>query len=303
MKIGVIGLGNIAQKAYLPIMMTKHPDIDWHLCTRNEEKLKRIGQQYRINNLHTSVESLVSAGVDAAFVHAPTTMHGEVIRKLLNNKIDVYVDKPVSENIDETKALYELAEKQKCLLMAGFNRRYAPMVKKLKSIEDKNLLIIQKNRASNNKKETTFMIYDIFIHPLDTALYLLDEEVEQFSSRVIEKDGKLQQVWAMIETKSSSCLVSVNVLAGANNETMEVQSPSGIAKVDDLSEYHQIKPNSKQVETFPDWEHTLTKRGFVPIIQEFIEAVENKKESPISYKSSIQSHEYCQKILDESGIE
>ena len=43
MKIGIIGLGNISQKAYLPVMMAMDKEIEWHLFTRDQEKLAKIG--------------------------------------------------------------------------------------------------------------------------------------------------------------------------------------------------------------------------------------------------------------------
>ena len=39
MRIGVIGLGNICEKAYLPVI-TAIEDVELIFCTRNEEKLK-----------------------------------------------------------------------------------------------------------------------------------------------------------------------------------------------------------------------------------------------------------------------
>ena len=40
MRIGIIGLGDIAQKAYLPVLNEKE-GIELVLCTRNKEKLER----------------------------------------------------------------------------------------------------------------------------------------------------------------------------------------------------------------------------------------------------------------------
>lgn len=34
-KIGIIGLGGISQKAYLPVMMAMGQEVEWHLYTRN----------------------------------------------------------------------------------------------------------------------------------------------------------------------------------------------------------------------------------------------------------------------------
>lgn len=46
MKIGIIGLGDIAQKAYLPII-TQHSDVELVFCTRNSEVLNQLARRYR----------------------------------------------------------------------------------------------------------------------------------------------------------------------------------------------------------------------------------------------------------------
>ncbi|WPP09786.1 hypothetical protein SIN07_02710 [Pediococcus inopinatus] len=41
-KIDVMGLGNIAQKAYLPVMASLQDQYEWHFCTRNDEKRRKL---------------------------------------------------------------------------------------------------------------------------------------------------------------------------------------------------------------------------------------------------------------------
>lgn len=48
MKIGIIGLGDIAQKAYLPVI-TQLPNIELVFCTRNANALESLAKQYRIS--------------------------------------------------------------------------------------------------------------------------------------------------------------------------------------------------------------------------------------------------------------
>ena len=50
MKIGIIGLGGIAQKAYLPVL-TQMKDVELILSTRNQETLKSIQEKYHIQSL------------------------------------------------------------------------------------------------------------------------------------------------------------------------------------------------------------------------------------------------------------
>jgi virulence factor len=46
LRVGMVGLGDIAQKAYLPVL-TARPDVELHLLTRDRAKLDRIGGRSR----------------------------------------------------------------------------------------------------------------------------------------------------------------------------------------------------------------------------------------------------------------
>lgn len=111
MKIGLIGLGDIAEKAYLPVLSRKE-NIHLHLYTRKQNVLLRIGKQYRINSLHDSLNSLIESGVKGAFVHVSTEAHFKIVKQLLENDIHVYVDKPVTSSLKSTKILLDLAKKR-----------------------------------------------------------------------------------------------------------------------------------------------------------------------------------------------
>ncbi|MGP6140134.1 MULTISPECIES: Gfo/Idh/MocA family protein [unclassified Jeotgalibaca] len=297
LKIAVIGIGNIAQKAYLPVISQMRSDIEWHLVTRNQQVLNDVGQAYGFRHLHQSIEALEGIELDAAFVHNATHVHYETIKFLLKKGVHVYVDKPISENLAESKELLALAEEKRVLLTVGFNRRFAPMVKKLKDIPDKKMIFIQKDRV-NNDEEVRFAIYDLFIHILDTALYLLDDPIIASQSRITEEDGKLKRVWLCLETEQTTAIVSMNYEAGAKQEKIEVQSLAGIHRVTDLTELQILEKNRAITESFGDWTGTLEKRGFAPLIESFIEGVSTGI-NPVSLSSSEKTHELCEKIVQE----
>lgn len=298
LKIAVIGIGNIAQKAYLPVMAQMRKNIEWHLVTRNENVRQEVSQAYGFLNMHENITALKGQGIEAAFVHNATHVHYETIKFLLNNGIHVYVDKPVSEDLEQTKELLALAKEKNLLLTVGFNRRFAPMVEKLKAIPDKKMIFIQKDRV-NNDEEVRFAIYDLFIHILDTALFLLDDPIVSSHSHIVQEDGKLKRIWLNLETKNTSAIVSMNYEAGAKQEKIEVQSLAGIHRVTDLTELEILDRVHMTVERFGDWEGTLEKRGFAPLIAQFISGIVSG-ENPVSLASSEATHELCEKIIQEN---
>ncbi|HFJ4333208.1 TPA: Gfo/Idh/MocA family protein, partial [Serratia liquefaciens] len=130
LRVGVVGLGGIAQKAYLPILSQA---ADWTLVggfSPNQQKAQPICDSYRMA-CFSGLDSLAQQ-CDAVFVHSSTASHFQVIGELLRYGVQVYVDKPLAETVEQGEQLLALAEKQGKALMVGFNRRFAPLYRQLK---------------------------------------------------------------------------------------------------------------------------------------------------------------------------
>jgi virulence factor len=304
-KVGLIGVGNISQKAYLPVYAELQDKYDFIVSSRTIEKAESLRAQYGFTGAVEGVDALIAEGVDIAFVHNVTYAHFETCEKLLNAGINVFVDKPISESLVEVEKLQALAEKQNKLFMAGFNRKWAPMTDDLKSVQDKNLIFVSKNRV-NDDHSAEWVIYDLFIHPLDTALYLLDDEVIQTKSKIVEAAGKLQRAILTLETPTTTAIVSMNLKSGANTETFEVQSASGTYRVDNLSKLTSIANGVTTVKEFGDWTPTLEKRGFDPMVKQFLKTTAEFLAGEISWTDAEhtlrqdkvhQSHELCEQML------
>ena len=111
-----------------------------------------------------------------------------MIKKCLTEGIHVFVDKPVSENFAEVEELFALAKAKQKLLMVGFNRRFAPMVDQLKQIPDKRMIYLSKHRQAASH-DTKYVIYDLFLHLVDTGVYLLDEPIIAHTSQIKRISG------------------------------------------------------------------------------------------------------------------
>ena len=291
-KIGIIGLGNIFTKAYLPIITSKQ-DTQWVLYSTNEDKLKQLELKHGFKNTENDFEKFLNSGLDAVFIHTPTYTHAKLIETFLNNNIHVFVDKPISDNLDDTKRLLELANNKKLILMTGFNRRHAPLTIKLKEIENKSMIVIRKNRE-HTQQETRFALYDMMIHVVDTALYLLDEPVESYNCKLVE-NGYIERAILNIETKSSSLIAYMNLNAGARHETYEVMSPTQHSIVYDMNEMHETKVDKTEIMKFSDWTPTLEKRGFENLINTFLEKLETKDNT--QNMDALLSHEMIESFL------
>ncbi|MBC1934163.1 Gfo/Idh/MocA family protein [Listeria seeligeri] len=295
LKIAVVGLGGIAQKAYLPVF-AELENVEVHLYTRNAQKLKHLSEKYRFDHYHQSIDSMIASGVNAAFVHSATKSHPEVIRAFLAHQIPVYVDKPIADNLVEVEELTNLAKAQNTMLMTGFNRRFAPKYQELKALTDINMIVMQKNRAEQPGESRTF-IYDDFIHVIDTVRYLLDAKIDQLNVFPVWQNELLASITVQIAAGDKVATAIMNRDSGVNEERLAVMTPNAKYEVENVTETHIYQGTTERFERFGDWETTLYKRGFEPIIQSFLNAVRSGVKPPISEEDALETHRLAEEIL------
>lgn len=294
LKIGIIGLGDIAQKAYLPVLCNK--ELDFHLYTPDQEKLSRIGRQYRFQNLHRDFESILNSGIQAAFVHASTSSHVEIIQLLLMNDIHVYVDKPITYDYASSKSLVRLAESRKLLLMVGFNRRYAPAYRELKQVAEPNMIIMQKNRVALPGDVRNF-IFDDFIHVVDTIRYLFPYPVKELKVSGMKKDNLLYHVVIQLIADNGAIAMGImNRDSGLVEEKVEVFSSGEKRSVLNVSAVHIQSNRDDTSKGRGDWDSTLHKRGFEQIVGDFLQSVGSGKSPQFSIDESLLTHQMCEEI-------
>lgn len=294
LKVGIIGLGDIAQKAYLPIYAATD-EVEFHLYTPNQQKAVTIAKKYRFNHVYQNLTALINSGIRAAFVHSSTQTHEPIVRELLTNGIHVFVDKPITDQYESTSALVELAEQSKLLLMTGFNRRYAPVNQHLKEVDTPNMVIVQKNRTALPSEIRTF-IYDDFIHVVDTMRYLYPYEIEEIIVRGTKQGNILSHVVVQFLSKQGTAIGIMNRESGTTEEKAEVMSPAEKRTAFNLAKLLISKGQSETEIHLGDWKPTLYKRGFEAMVGDFLTAVKEGHTSKISASDALETHRICEII-------
>ncbi len=297
LKVAIIGLGDIAKKAYLPVLSSRK-EIEFHICTRNETSLQEAGNKYRFEHLHASMDSLIAAKPDCAFVHATTNAHYDVVKILLQKGIHVYVDKPITMHYNLSKELVELAETNKLILMVGFNRRYAPAYEKLKELHNPSMIIMQKNRKSLPDELRRFVVED-FIHVVDTLRYLFPYPIQELLVNGMQKKDLLHHLTIQFIAPGGETAIGImNRDGGTTEEKLEVMNMDEKRVVYNVTDL-QILNNKGSIHIADnDWQTTLFKRGFDQMIDDFLEAVRKKGSTKFSAKDALLTHEICETIVE-----
>ncbi|MEW1637869.1 Gfo/Idh/MocA family oxidoreductase [Streptomyces sp. NPDC093801] len=293
MKVGVIGLGDIAQKAYLPVLTTR-PGVELHLQTRTPATLERLGAVHHVpeGRRHASLDALIAQGLDAAFVHAATAAHPEIVERLLEARVPTYVDKPLAYELGDSRRLVELAEERGTSLFVGFNRRHAPGYAQCADLP-RDLIVLQKNRVGLPEDPRT-LVLDDFIHVVDTLRFLLPGEADHIDVRAVVREGLMSQVVLQMSGEGFTALGIMNRLSGSTEEVLEVSGQDSKRQVVNLAEVidHKGQPT---VRRRGDWVPVARQRGIEQAVDTFLEAVETGK--VLSARDALLTHELCERVV------
>ena len=304
MIIGVIGAtSNIASKAYLPVYAKMQEEHRFILYSRQWDKAEKVRKQYKFEYATEDLSALET--VDLVIIHAATSQHFELAKRYLTAGVPVLMDKPISENLAELKKLQKLARQKNVLFVVAFNRRFAPQTAKLKDLPEKNMVKVSKNLANSASDKITFSMYDIFIHPLDTLIYLLDDEILEVNySLKKNKKGLLTRAIVMLETAMTSGIPTMNLEAGAFTEEFIVESPNATLRLSELTELEKMTGIDRQKFGISGWQSATYNRGFDEIISAMTQAVEkfdgqNREEllTELKQKNILKSHEIIAQML------
>ncbi|BBM18892.1 dehydrogenase [Enterococcus avium] len=295
MKIGVIGIGGIAKKAYLPTYAKMRKEATFIFATRNEAVRNEIADEYSFSNTVATIDELLAEKIEAIFIHVATKAHFEIAKKCLEAGVAVFIDKPVSEDLQEVRELRELAKEKKLLFMVGFNRRFAPMVEQMKQLPQKRTIHLEKNEP-DHAMNMQFGIYDLFIHLVDTAVYLLDDEIMSVRSKIREEDGQMVYAQMQLSTATTECILSMDFMSGGKMERYQVSSPKQTMILNQLTDLTIRRGLVEEAQRFGDWTTTLEKRGFEQLVISFLAALKGE-EADLRQENILLSHELCEQML------
>ncbi|MCX5241407.1 Gfo/Idh/MocA family oxidoreductase [Streptomyces prunicolor] len=293
MKVGCIGLGDIAQKAYLPVLGSL-PGVELHLQTRTPATLARVADGLHVpqDRRHTDLDALLARGLDAAFVHAPTIVHPEIVTRLLEAGVPTYVDKPMAYELADSERLVRLAEERNVSLTVGFNRRYAPGYAQCVD-HPRELIVMQKNRIGLPEAPRT-MILDDFIHVVDTLRFLVPGPIEDVTVRARVQDGLLHHLVLQLAGDGFTALGVMNRLSGSVEEILEVSGQDTKRQVLNLAEVvdHKGQPTIRRR---GDWVPVARQRGIEQAVLTFLDAVRAGK--VLSARDALATHELCERVV------
>jgi predicted dehydrogenase len=180
MNIGLLGAGHLG-KIHLKCLLATSC---WRVAgfyDPDDRNAATATEQYGVRRFAT-VEELLAA-VDAVDIVTPTVSHFELAEKALRAGRHVFIEKPVTETVDEGRRLLGLAQEAGTKVQVGHVERFNPAFTALGGLELAPMFIESHRLAAFQPRGTDVsVILDLMIHDLDLVLHLVKSPVEQISA-------------------------------------------------------------------------------------------------------------------------
>ncbi|CUS97115.1 Gfo/Idh/MocA family protein [Candidatus Chrysopegis kryptomonas] len=127
-KLGIIGLGGIAQGVHLPILSKLENVQILAVCDTDKTKAKMLAEKYNVPYFYTDYEKMLYEvdEIEAVEVLTPTNLHAEMVIAGVSSGKDVFVERPLARSYKEAESVVKVIEEKQRKVMVGMNLRFRP---------------------------------------------------------------------------------------------------------------------------------------------------------------------------------
>jgi predicted dehydrogenase len=129
-KLGLVGLGEVAQIIHLPILQASEDKFEIAaICDISQELLSAMGERYHVpvEHRYLDAQELAKQGdLDAIFVLNSDEYHTDAALAALEQGKHVFIEKPMCLTRQDAEAIIKARDEAGVQVMVGYMRRYAP---------------------------------------------------------------------------------------------------------------------------------------------------------------------------------
>ncbi len=124
-RVGVLGLGAIAQTAHLPVLSRMRGVQVAALCDNDAPKARSLAQRFGVRDTCTDIEELLEIeGLDAIIVATPNHLHEIHVLSALKAGLQVLSERPLALTTRGVERIVAASEKAKRVVMVANNHRF-----------------------------------------------------------------------------------------------------------------------------------------------------------------------------------
>ncbi len=314
LRIGVFGVGHLG-KFHLNNWQKFEDVVIAGFFDPDEKNARSVEETYQLKRFH-SPEDLMDA-CDAIDVVAPTPFHFELCKMAIMKGKHVFVEKPLTNTMEEARELVKLAKESSLRFQVGHVERFNPAFLSLDQ-SDLNPMFIEVHRLAqfNPRGTDVSVILDLMIHDIDIILHMVKSNVSYISANgvaVMSDTPDIANVRIEFDNGCVANLTSSRISLKKMRKMRIFQKDAyiGIDFLDKKTEVIKIdSPGEKAVFTF-DIDTNNGKKTIAianPLVEDvnaiemelkaFKDAIQQNTETPVTVIDGFRAMEVAHQILD-----
>ncbi len=203
-RIGLLGVGTMGQNHLRNLAMLKQVEIvfiyDSDVATCQE--LAKIYNVKVSSDLDNDLQQ-----VDGVVIVTPTFTHADYIKQVCKYVKNIFVEKPLTNALESSLEVVELAKELTLNIQVGFIERYNSAVVALEKVIKNSNHVINIDFSRTNKVSSRItdvdVVTDLMIHDIDLAIYI-NGNVKKVEAHGYIKDDMIEYARAIITHENGS---------------------------------------------------------------------------------------------------
>ncbi|XP_074643366.1 putative oxidoreductase YrbE [Tubulanus polymorphus] len=326
--VAIFGVGRSGQ-IHLNNLSASHRAQVLYLVDRNTNLADDLVEQYNLEGDTTAIkdtdadEVFLDERVQCVFVCTPTYTHYEIVQKSLDHGKHVFCEKPISQNIEQTKQCYDDAEKAGKILFCSLNRRYDPSLQQLFNKREEYGQIFTVKSCSRDHplpsleylKISGGIFHDCAVHDIDFICWILDSWPETVYvqghtfSREIAATNDLDTCFIIMKyPTNTSCVIELSRFASYGyHQTLEIFAENGMF-ISENQRPFEISVSNKQGMSYEPIKYSFPQRykdSYEAALKNFFDVIQGKETLKITKDSIVRVHkiiEACERGLSTGQV-
>ncbi|MEM1589036.1 MAG: Gfo/Idh/MocA family oxidoreductase [Candidatus Bathyarchaeia archaeon] len=199
-RVAVIGVSGWGQYHLLAIQELEKRKICKlvAIATRTKENAAKFSKIYNVPAYTDYLQLFSKEELDAVTIATPDHLHRDIVLSALDNKLHVFVEKPLDLTIEGCKKIAQKADEAGVILHVDFHKRYDPYVKSLRELIKNDafgnieyVYAYMEDRIDIPQKmhwaASTDPYWFLGVHKIDALRWMLDQEVVEVFAKAHKK--------------------------------------------------------------------------------------------------------------------
>ncbi len=187
-RVAMIGAGDMATSVHYPSLASFEDVEIAAICDLDANRLHTTAEKYRVERRYTDYRQMVEEVTpDAVYAIGQPHLMYDIWTWCLQQKLNLYIEKPMGLSLHQARALAFLAEEHGCITQVSFQRRTSPMVAHLWEVcRRRGPITLAVGEFYKCNPQPVFgardHMMDDGVHAIDTLRWMCDGEVVEIQS-------------------------------------------------------------------------------------------------------------------------